>query len=246
MRKMIVVFSGAGLSADSGLPTFRFGKDGLWENHKIEEVGKHDAWFKDRAKVLGFYRDRYNSYSSAEPHAGHKALVELEQKYNVHHFTQNIDNLLEQAGASEVHHIHGNIKWTKCEWHKEIVNGSHVQFQCYYKAPIKENFPEIGDVCPLCGGQLRPDIVLFEEAVPKMNSSIFLGFIEVMKQTDGIFIVCGTSMEVYPAAYIIPYFSQVNRKYLVDPNPSKLDGYKILRGNASEKLPELVDDLMYL
>lgn len=243
-KKMIVVFSGAGMSADSGLPTFRFGVDALWENHPVDKVAQHDAWFKDRALVLKFYEDRYIKYKDAKPHAGHKALVELEQKYNVIHITQNIDNLLEQAGATNIRHLHGNISWRKCEWHKEIIP-NNAQFACDFKEPQTEPV-KLGDLCPRCGGQMRPDIVMFNEAVPSMNSNIFSGYIEVMKDTDGIFIVCGTALQAFPASYIVPWFSQVKRKYLVDPQLTTLDGFRQLRGGAAAKLPELVEDLMYL
>jgi NAD-dependent deacetylase len=216
-KKMAVIFSGAGLSADSGLPTFR-DSNGLWENHNPDDVAEHSAWFRNKELVLNFYRDRYNSYMSCKPHAGHFALAKLEEKYNVIHITQNIDSLLEQAGSTSVKHLHGRIDRHKCEWHNEISSlVGDIRFNCQYKNTTGEP-PKLGDKCPDCGGQLRPDVVWFNEAVD-------FGFDEVrdlckeVKYNDGVFICVGTSAEVYPAAYLVSFFAQVKNKFIVGPEP---------------------------
>lgn len=118
MRKLIV-FSGAGLSADSGIPTFR-DTNGLWENFKVEEVASHEAWFKDKEKVLRFYQERFEQYHQVQPHDGHHALFSLEKHFDVLHITQNIDNLLESAGCTNVIHIHGSMYYKKCELHESV------------------------------------------------------------------------------------------------------------------------------
>jgi NAD-dependent deacetylase len=242
-KKMIVVFSGAGMSADSGIPTFRFGTDGLWENHKIEEIANHDAYFKNKEKVLQFYADRFNQYKDCKPHAGHKALVELEEKYNVCHLTQNIDNLLEDAGATNVRHLHGNIFWRKCEWHQDIISHNE-QFKCNHREPQTEA-TTIEHKCPKCGGQMRPDVVLFGENA-KMPQDYIEGLIRVVKEGNGVFICAGTALQAFPASYIVPWFGQVERKYLIDIRPTKMDGYQTFKGSASKKLVELAEDLLYL
>lgn len=241
MRK-ILVFSGAGLSADSGIPTFR-GTDGLWENHKVEDVAEHEAWFLNKELVLRFYAERYNNYKNCEPHEGHYAIAKLQDYFDVTNVTQNIDNLLEQAGCKNVTHIHGTIGQKKCEWHKDItVLDGDPKFICDYKTDM-DTAIEVGDLCPKCGGQMRPDIVFFNECVHHNYEDIIEQAKEI-KYNNGIFICVGTSVQVYPAGYYIPLFSQVKNKYIVDINPRKIADYVLIKGTAKEQLPILVDKLI--
>ena len=243
MKKMAVVFSGAGLSADSGVPTFR-DSNGLWENHNVMDVAEHEAWFRDKALVLRFYEERFNKYKNCKPQLGHEALAKLEDKFNVVHITQNIDNLLEQAGCSNVKHLHGNIRFKKCEWHKDIttLDGDR-RFTCDFKSETEEPV-KLGEQCPKCGGQLRPDVVWFNEAVGNMDYDEMKEWCKEVKYNDGVFICVGTSVQVYPAGYFVSFFSQVKNKFIVDKHPQKISDYKIVEGTAAEKLPPLVEELI--
>lgn len=241
-KRTVVVFSGAGLSADSGIPTFR-GTDGLWENHKVEDVAEHEAWFKNRELVLRFYTERYNKFISCKPHEGHFALAKLEEKYKVVHITQNIDNLLEQAGCTNVIHLHGLLTRKKCEWHKDITNlDGDTRFQCDHKEDMQEPIKE-GDLCPKCQGQMRPDVVWFNEAV-HMNENLIRDLIREVKYEYGFFICVGTSVQVYPAGYLVSYFSQVKNKIIIDPKPQKVGDYTLIKGTAKEKLPIVVEGIL--
>ena len=237
----IVVFSGAGLSADSGIPSIR-DTGGLWENHKVEDVAEHEAWFKNKELVLKFYADRFNAYSNSKPHAGHEALAKLEEKFKVIHITQNIDDLLEQAGCTDVRHIHGSVTTKKCEWHREINVSDDERFICDYKTTMTEPI-KLGDVCPKCGGQMRPDVVWFNEAV-NLSYSEMKDLVKEVKYKAGTFICVGTSVQVYPAGYLVSFFSQVPSKYIIDKKPQKVADYKLMEGSASEQLPILVEQLM--
>lgn len=241
MKRKIVVLSGAGLSADSGIKTFR-DKNGLWENYKIEDVAEHNAWLKDRGLVLRFYADLYEQYKDCKPHEGHYALVELEEHFDVFHVTQNVDNLLEQAGCSNVTHIHGLLSRKKCEWHNDILEeGAELQ-NCDYKVDADKPV-ELGDFCPRCQGQMRPDIVWFNERV-HYNLEDIKPLLKEVKYNDGVFICVGTSFQVFPAGYMVPMFSQVNNKYIVDPNPKQISNYSLLEGTAKEMLPLLKQELL--
>lgn len=240
--RTVIVFSGAGLSADSGVPTFR-DSNGLWENHNVADVAEHEAWFRDKELVLRFYRDRFNTYKNCKPHAGHEALARLEQKFRVIHITQNIDSLLEQAGCSDVRHLHGQIHFRKCEWHKDITTlGGEHKFLCDFREAA-DRPAEIGDLCPKCGGQLRPDVVWFNEAV-HIDYEDIKEMCKEVKYNYGIFICAGTSLQVYPAAYFVSFFAQVKNKFIVDRKPQKVADYELVEGTAAEKLPELVEKLL--
>src|SRR6185295_20174942 len=132
---LAITFSGAGLSRESGIPTFRDAKDGLWHNYKIEEIASHDSWATRKAEMLDFYGKRTLQAWECQPNEAHKALARLQQKYRVVNITQNIDDLLERAGCSEVWHLHGDIGHRKCEWHRSIPGGSHPQYRCDYRVP---------------------------------------------------------------------------------------------------------------
>lgn len=240
--KLAIVFSGAGLSADSGVPTFR-DSNGLWENHNVADVAEHEAWFRDKELVLRFYEERFIKYKDCKPHAGHEALAKLEEKFNVVHVTQNIDNLLEEAGCSNVKHLHGSIRFKKCEWHKGItILQGDSRFTCDFKTETTEPV-KLGELCPKCGGQLRPDVVWFNEAVD-MSDHDMKEWCKEVKYNDGVFICAGTSLQVYPAGYYVPLFSQVKNKFIVDKRPQRVADYELIEGNASQTLPTLVERLM--
>lgn len=237
-----IIFSGAGLSADSEVPTFR-DSNGLWENHKIEDVAEHEAWFRNKELVLRFYKERFLGYKDCKPHAGHYALAKLQEKFNVIHVTQNIDDLIEQAGATDVRHLHGVLRRKKCEWHKDItVLDGDSRFTCDYKVTTDEPV-KLGDLCPKCSGQMRPDIVWFNEAV-NFDYDTIRDYVSEVKYNNGVFICAGTSIQVYPAGYMVSFFAQVKNKFIVDRKPQRVADYQLVDGNASDTLPALVESLL--
>lgn len=171
--KTVVIFSGAGLSAESGIPTFR-DADGLWENHKVEDVASHDGWLRNPKLVLDFYAARFAASQKAEPNEAHLSIARLEKKFKVVNFTQNVDNLLERAGCTDVRHVHGTLFRRKCENHYDILsNASRTKSTCDYRVDHSEPV-KFGDHCTECLGQLRPDIVWFGEAVDMGNGHLDL------------------------------------------------------------------------
>jgi len=221
-KKRLVVLTGAGMSAESGIPTFR-GGDGLWENHRIEDVASPEGWRKDRALVLDFYNQRRKRIYEVEPNRGHFILAELERNFEVNIITQNIDNLHERAGSSNVLHLHGEI--TKA---RSTVNPSLIYELKHWE--LKE-----GDKCAL-GSQLRPHIVWFGEAVPMIEPAALI------TQRADIVVVVGTSLQVYPAAGLIQYASRNSEKYIIDPyipDISGINNIKKIEKGASEGLDEL-------
>lgn len=193
--KKLVVLTGAGISAESGLKTFR-DSDGLWEGYDIEEVATATAWKRNPALVLEFYNMRRKNVADAAPNAAHYALAELETDFDVHIITQNIDDLHERAGSSNVLHLHGEIFKMRSETNE------------LFQYPIQ------GDIKPgdraEDGAQLRPYIVWFEEPVPAMDAAI-----KTVKTAD-IFMVVGTSLVVYPAAGLVNYAPYAVPKFIVD------------------------------
>lgn len=182
-KKKIVVFSGAGMSAESGIKTFR-DTGGLWEEYKIEDVATFDAWLKNQDLVLDFYNQRRKQVMEAQPNEAHKLVAELQKQFDVQVITQNIDDLHERAGSQKVLHLHG-----------EIMKGrSTVKHDLVYE--LKHWEIKAGDTCEI-GSQIRPHIVWFGEAVPEMEKAI-----ELAEEAD-IFITIGTSLNVYPAANLI-------------------------------------------
>lgn len=240
--RTIVTFSGAGLSAESGVATFR-DSNGLWENHNVEDVAHPKGWANDKALVLEFYRQRFDSIKGCQPNEAHKAIARLQDKFNVINITQNIDDLLERAGCKDVRHMHGSINRRKCEWHKSccMLDGD-TKYTCLvaedHDAPVK-----LGDKCIACGGQMRPDVVWFEEPV-LFNFELVRDLVREVKYNDGIFICVGTSGQVYPAATLIPLFSQVKNKYIIDPKAHRIADYTLIKGKAGEELPQLVDQIL--
>jgi NAD-dependent deacetylase len=194
-KKQLVILTGAGISAESGLKTFR-DSDGLWEGYNIEDVATPRAWRKNPQLVLEFYNYRRKNVLDAVPNAAHFGLAELEKDFNVTIITQNIDDLHERAGSTNVMHLHGEIFKMRSEMDEELIY------------PIKEDI-KLGDTAE-DGSQLRPYIVWFEEPVPKIQEAI-----PIVQQAD-IFVVVGTSLVVYPAAGLVHYASPVIPKYIVD------------------------------
>ncbi len=226
-RKKIVVLSGAGISAESGIPTFR-ASDGLWENHRIEDVATPEAWRRNPALVQEFYNQRRKQALSVQPNAGHYALVRLEEKYQVTIITQNVDDLHEKAGSSRVLHLHGELFKARSSVDESLVYDIDGW-------EIRE-----GDLCAK-GSQLRPHIVWFGEAVPMMDVAL-----DIADQAD-IFIVVGTSLNVYPAASLVYVVGDHVPIYVVDPNmPSmqKKDNVTFIAEPATVGLTELADKLL--
>ncbi|MCK4677738.1 MAG: NAD-dependent deacylase [Bacteroidales bacterium] len=225
--KKIVVLTGAGMSAESGIKTFR-DQDGLWENYRIEEVASPIAWENDQELVLKFYNLRRKQLLEVSPNAGHTALVELEKKYDVQIITQNVDDLHERAGSGKVLHLHGELKKVRSTSDPSLV----------YELDGWEL--KRGDLCEK-GSQLRPHIVWFGEAVPNISIAA-----EMASKAD-ICIVIGTSMVVYPAAGLVNYIPRGNPIYYVDPQPARFGGthnFKHLQKTAGEGVPELVKELL--
>ena len=193
-RKKIVVFTGAGISAESGIKTFR-AADGLWEEHRVEDVATPDAWRRDPDLVLRFYNERRRGVAQAQPNAAHLALAQLQINADVQIITQNIDDLHERAGSTNVLHLHG-----------EIMKARSTLDDALYDT--RGNDIVRGDLCPQ-GAQLRPHVVWFGEAVPMMEPAI-----ELTLQAD-IFLVVGTSLAVYPAASLLQFVRPDAEKYIV-------------------------------
>ncbi|MBS1584525.1 MAG: NAD-dependent deacylase [Bacteroidetes bacterium] len=194
-KKKIVVLTGAGISAESGLKTFR-DSDGLWEGHRVEDVATPRAWRRNPQMVLDFYNMRRKAVIGAQPNAAHAGLAELEEVYDVQIITQNIDDLHERAGSTKVMHLHGEILKMRSERNEDLIYD--------IRADIK-----LGDMAE-DGAQLRPHIVWFEEAVPMIEHAIPL-----MHEAD-IFILIGTSLVVYPAAGLVNYVRDEVPKYVLD------------------------------
>jgi len=225
--KTIVVLSGAGISAESGLKTFR-GDGGLWEGHRIEDVATPEAWARDPALVLDFYNERRRQVRAVRPNAAHEALVELEQAYDVHVVTQNVDDLHERAGSSQVLHLHGEILLARSSRDPN------------YTKPLGDADIRLGDICPL-GSQLRPHIVWFGEEVPALEDAA-----RIVSRAD-IFLCVGTSLEVYPANSLIFAAPRRARRIVINPEVPDLvpqDVCECIAKPASEGVPELVASLL--
>ncbi|OFY84628.1 MAG: NAD-dependent protein deacylase [Bacteroidetes bacterium RIFCSPLOWO2_12_FULL_35_15] len=227
MKPILVVFTGAGISAESGIQTFR-DTGGLWEEYNINDVATPQAWEKNQKLVLDFYNKRRKQVIQAQPNKAHYALVDLEKKYDVQIITQNIDDLHERAGSKNVLHLHGEI----------IKSRSSIDVSLVYK--INGDEIKFGEKCEL-GSQLRPHIVWFGEMVPEMETAY-----SISEKAD-IFMVVGTSMAVYPAAGLIDYAPTTIPKYLIDPSDVKITGINnltIIKEKASIGLPKLALELL--
>ncbi|MDP6339028.1 MAG: NAD-dependent deacylase [Candidatus Marinimicrobia bacterium] len=225
--KKIVVLSGAGMSAESGLKTFR-DSDGLWENHNVYDVATPEAWARNPELVLNFYNDRRKQVRNAKPNEAHQALALLESKYDVSIITQNIDDLHERAGSTKVIHLHGEVNKAR----------SSVDPSLIYELNHWEI--KLGDTCEK-GSQLRPHIVWFGEAVPMIEKAI------PMVEMADIIIVIGTSLVVYPAAGLVNYAPAFSEKYYIDPKGlggKNVYGFKVKKKTAGVGVPELIMQLM--
>ena len=227
MKKKVVVLTGAGVSAESGISTFR-DSDGLWEHYRVEDVATYDAYQRNPQLVLDFYNQRRRELFKAEPNEAHRQLVRLEEKYDVHIITQNIDNLHERAGSSQVLHLHGELTKGRSDRDENLI------------VEIGDREIHLGDKAP-DGAQLRPHIVWFGEAVPNIEPAA-----ELCEQAD-YFIVIGTSMAVYPAAGLIHYVPRGVPCYVVDPKAVPISRpVTIVQEKAGTGVKKVVDQLLAL
>ncbi|MCD8313480.1 MAG: NAD-dependent deacylase [Bacteroidales bacterium] len=204
-KKKIVVLTGAGVSAESGISTFR-DSDGLWENYPVEDVASIEGWYRNPELVIQFYNERRRQLAGCRPNAAHIAIASLEEKYNVTVVTQNIDNLHEQAGSTKIIHLHGELTKVRPE---NCCNG----MDGYSEETVFDiGYDDIhlGDKAPN-GAQLRPHIVWFGEAVPKIEAAI-----NAVEAAD-IMLIVGTSLQVYPAAGLYRYAGNRTPIYIIDP-----------------------------
>lgn len=226
MKKNLVIFSGAGVSAESGLKTFR-DAGGLWEQYKIEDVATPEAWVADKALVNQFYNERRKQVMEALPNEAHALIADLQGSFNVQIITQNIDDLHERAGSKNVLHLHGEIMKVRSTADEKLVY------------PLKKWEVKIGDLCDK-GSQLRPHIVWFGEAVPEMDRAILLA------EKADLFVVIGTSLNVYPAAGILNYVPTASLKWLIDPGEFNLDyvhNLKHIKAVASKGFAQFKNEL---
>lgn len=226
MKRNLIIFSGAGVSAESGLKTFR-DQGGLWEQYKIEDVATPEAWAKNQALVNEFYNLRRKQVMEAQPNEAHKMIAKLEDHFNVQVITQNIDDLHERAGSKNVLHLHGEIMKVRSSSHPNLI----------YKLDKWE--VKIGETCEK-GSQLRPHIVWFGEAVPEMDRAI------IMAEKADLMVVIGTSLNVYPAAGVVNYVKPNIMKWLIDPGDFNLDyiaNLKHIKAVASEGMKTFIKEL---
>lgn len=226
MKKKIAVLTGAGISAESGIRTFR-DSGGLWEDHRIEDVASPEGWHWNKTLVLDFYNQRRRQLLQCQPNRAHIALAELEKKYEVTIITQNIDDLHERGGSTNIIHLHGELLKARSTLDENLVYD--------WREDITEE-----SKCEL-GSQLRPHIVWFGEAVPKIEEAM-----PVVQQAD-IFIVVGTSLVVYPAAGLINYTGYEVPKWLIDPDDMplpRIPNLKFIKEKASTGVDYLVEKLL--
>lgn len=224
----VVVFSGAGMSAESGISTFR-DSGGLWEKYDIMEVATPEAWMRDPDLVTDFYNMRRKQILETHPNAAHHLIAEMEDEYEVQVVTQNIDNLHERAGSSNVLHLHGNITLAKS-------SGPNQEKKFY---PIEGWELTAKDKCD-DGFRLRPHVVWFGEAVPAYDDAA-----KVIESAE-YFIVIGTSLQVYPAAGLVNYARNSKMNFLIDPNAHEISGltnFKVINQSATEGIKLAFDEI---
>ncbi len=227
--KQIAVLTGAGISAESGISTFR-DSGGLWESYDIKDVATYEAWVRNPKLVLDFYNARRRQLLEVHPNDAHRALVQLEKKYDVRIITQNVDDLHERAGSTDVLHLHGELLKVRSTKHP------------YRIYPWKKDL-HLGDVCEK-GGQLRPHIVWFGEAVPLMPVA------QRLVASSNIVIIIGTSMQVYPAAGLVEFAPKGARIFYIDPKPRPTYSLRanpnahIIAEKATVGVPRLVQELL--
>ncbi len=227
-KKKLVVLTGAGISAESGLRTFR-DSDGLWEGYEVTEVATPRGWRKDPALVLEFYNMRRRDVAKAEPNAAHLGLAELEKDFDVHIITQNIDDLHERAGSTKILHLHGEIFKMRSEADESLV------YPIYEDMILGQKAED--------GGTLRPHIVWFEEAVPMIELAVPL------VQSADVFVVVGTSLVVYPAAGLVDFARPDAPKFIVDkkiPPTSYIENLTAIEHSASVGIKVLREQLAAL
>jgi NAD-dependent deacetylase len=226
MKKKIVVSTGAGMSAESGIKTFR-DADGLWENYPVMDVASADGFRRDPDLVHHFYNERRHQLVNASPNNGHRALVELEKYFDVQIITQNVDDLHERAGSKNVLHLHGELMKVRALDNENLL----------FNLPDDNNGSL--DTTPqtrINGHLVRPHIVFFQEAVPNIEPAI-----DLVQQAD-IFVVIGTSLVVYPAAGLLAYTRPGTPIYYIDPNPAPVASHiNVIKTGASEGMRKLID-----
>lgn len=226
-KKKLVISTGAGMSAESGINTFR-DAGGLWENYDVMEVASADGFLRNPALIHQFYNARRKELMKAEPNAGHRGLVDLEKDYDVYIITQNVDNLHERAGSSHVLHLHGELMKVRA---------------LDDESKVWTLRPEALETTPdtvIEGHHVRPHIVFFQEAVPNIEPAV-----ELVEQAD-VFVVIGTSLNVYPAAGLLHYVRPGVPVYYIDPHPAAVpQGVTVLPMKASEGVAKLADMLCH-
>jgi NAD-dependent deacetylase len=225
--KKLVVLTGAGISAESGIKTFR-DSDGLWEGHNVMDVATPEGWNRNQELVLDFYNQRRRQLHEVQPNLGHLTLANLESDFDVHIITQNVDNLHEQAGSSKVLHLHGELLKVRSTKNENYILDWHTDLNK-------------GDIDPN-GNQLRPHIVWFGEDVPALEEAL-----NIVQSADFIAII-GTSMQVYPAAGLIHYGKPETPIYYIDPKPATLyelvNPLEVIPMNATDGVPFLKEKLL--
>ena len=227
MKKNLVILSGAGMSAESGISTFR-DAGGLWDKYPVMQVASAEGYVRDPELVINFYNERRKQLLDVEPNAGHIGLAELEKDFNVTVVTQNVDNLHERAGITRIIHLHGEL--TKVCSSRDPYNPRYVKELKPEEYEVKMG-DKAGD-----GSQLRPFIVWFGEAVPEIETAV-----DYVEKAD-IFVIIGTSMNVYPAAGLLNYVPRTAEVYLIDPKPVDTHSMRqihIIQKGASEGVKEL-------
>lgn len=227
MKKKLVVLTGAGISAESGIKTFR-DSDGLWEGHDVMEVATPEGWRKNQELVLDFYNKRRQQLKEVKPNLGHYILAELEKNFDVHIITQNVDDLHERAGSTKVLHLHGELLKVRSTQNRNLILNWPDDL---YTGDLDEN-----------GNQLRPHIVWFGEDVPALEEAI-----EITETAD-YFAVIGTSLQVYPAAGLISYTYSITPVFYIDPKPIAIPNIQnkveVIAKVASEGVAELRERLL--
>lgn len=225
--KNLVILSGAGMSAESGISTFR-DAGGLWDKYPVEQVATPEGYARDPELVIRFYNERRKQLLDVQPNRGHELLAELEKEFQVTVITQNVDNLHERAGSSRVIHLHGELT--------KVCSSSNPHNRQYIKELKSEEFEvRMGDKAG-DGSQLRPFIVWFGEAVPEIETAM-----SIVEKAD-IFVIIGTSMNVYPAAGLLHYVPRRAAVYLIDPKEVRVDSSRpiqVIQKGASEGVAEL-------
>ena len=227
MEKQLVVLSGAGMSAESGIKTFR-DADGLWEGHNVMEVASPEGWHKNKELVLDFYNQRRRQLLTVEPNEGHHIIAELQNHFKVHIITQNVDDLHERAGSREVLHLHGELLKVRSEQDENLIQN--------WRQDLKST-----DLNEL-GHTLRPHIVWFGEMVPELERAI-----PIVEKAD-IIIIIGTSLQVYPAASLIDYAKSDAIIYYIDPKPASTSSFskhiRVIPLGASDGMKKIYTELV--